>query len=160
MKGLISLGGGLPSSAYFPFERLDVKVPKPPHFSEEETKKSGILSTAGKHDFAEGKSIYGLSWSQCVLRGYRTERTDRYAYCVQLRASVWLSAATSFRYGAYRGKCFEFIFSYRLPARKDSSVSLKLYKNEFTLWRWALQPSKPINRMGIRYGRYYGFKYP
>ena len=58
--GLISLGGGLPSSTVFPFEHVEAKVPKPPHFSEEETRHSGTLTRAGKHDAAEGKSIYDL----------------------------------------------------------------------------------------------------
>lgn len=59
IQGLISLGGGLPSSQYFPLEHIDIKVPVPPHFSEQETKESGIVKRAGKHDIAEGKSIYG-----------------------------------------------------------------------------------------------------
>ncbi|MCJ1343872.1 Aromatic/aminoadipate aminotransferase 1, partial [Peltigera leucophlebia] len=57
--GLISLGGGLPSSQYFPLERIDIKVPNPPHFSETETREDGILKSAGKHDIAEGRSLYG-----------------------------------------------------------------------------------------------------
>jgi len=56
---MISLGGGLPSSEYFPFERIDLKVPKPPHFSEKETEETGMTVSAGKHDVAEGKSLYG-----------------------------------------------------------------------------------------------------
>jgi aromatic amino acid aminotransferase I / 2-aminoadipate transaminase len=58
---MISLGGGLPSSDYFPFEYIDVKVPKAPHFSEEETKESGVVLRAGKYDIREGKDIYDLS---------------------------------------------------------------------------------------------------
>ncbi|KAL9598926.1 MAG: hypothetical protein Q9219_004192 [cf. Caloplaca sp. 3 TL-2023] len=58
--GLISLGGGLPSSTVFPFEHIEVKVPQPPHFSEPETRESGVLVKAGKHDAAEGKSIYDI----------------------------------------------------------------------------------------------------
>ncbi len=58
---MISLGGGLPSSDYFPFEYIDVKVPKAPHFSEEETKESGVVMRAGKYDIKEGKDIYGES---------------------------------------------------------------------------------------------------
>ncbi|KAF9879802.1 aromatic amino acid aminotransferase [Colletotrichum karsti] len=48
--GLISLGGGLPSSAYFPFAELSVRVPTAPHFSEAETLSSGQLLTVGKYD--------------------------------------------------------------------------------------------------------------
>ena len=58
--GLISLGGGLPSPEYFPFERLSMIVPQPPNFSEKETKFSGKEYHIGKHDVAEGKSIYDL----------------------------------------------------------------------------------------------------
>ncbi|KAL8934376.1 MAG: hypothetical protein Q9216_005942 [Gyalolechia sp. 2 TL-2023] len=58
--GLISLGGGLPSSSVFPFEHLEMKVPKPPHFSEPETRDSGVTVRAGKHDVAEGQSIYDI----------------------------------------------------------------------------------------------------
>jgi aromatic amino acid aminotransferase I len=59
--GLISLGGGLPSSEYFPFEQLSIKVPAIGHFSEAETKDSGVIITAGKHDLAENKSNYDIS---------------------------------------------------------------------------------------------------
>ncbi|MCJ1267384.1 Aromatic/aminoadipate aminotransferase 1 [Lobaria immixta] len=58
--GIISLGAGLPSSEYFPFERIDVKVPHPPHFSEEGTREFGVVKSAGKHDIAEGTSLYDL----------------------------------------------------------------------------------------------------
>ncbi|KAI4090535.1 MAG: hypothetical protein LQ344_004676 [Seirophora lacunosa] len=58
--GLISLGGGLPSSSVFPYEHIEVKVPNPPHFEEAETKHSGLCVRAGKHDAAEGKSIYDI----------------------------------------------------------------------------------------------------
>ncbi|KAI4247783.1 MAG: hypothetical protein L6R40_001369 [Gallowayella cf. fulva] len=58
--GLISLGGGLPSSTVFPFEHLEFKVPQPPYFSEQDTKGTGTLVRAGKHDAAEGKSIYDI----------------------------------------------------------------------------------------------------
>ena len=58
--GIINLGSGLPSSGYFPFERIEVKVPQPPHFSELETKESGIITSVGKHDIEEGKSLYDI----------------------------------------------------------------------------------------------------
>jgi aromatic amino acid aminotransferase I / 2-aminoadipate transaminase len=61
--GLISLGGGLPSSEYFPFEHIGVKVPSAPHFSEQETLETGIIRIAGKHDIREGKSLYDLEVS-------------------------------------------------------------------------------------------------
>jgi aromatic amino acid aminotransferase I len=59
--GLISLGGGLPSSENFPFEELSIKVPQIGHFSEAEARESGVTITAGKHDLAEGKSIFDIS---------------------------------------------------------------------------------------------------
>lgn len=59
-QGLISLGGGLPSSEYFPFESIDIKVPLPGHFSEEETKESGMILHTGKHDYTEEKGLYGM----------------------------------------------------------------------------------------------------
>ncbi|TVY43480.1 Aromatic amino acid aminotransferase [Lachnellula occidentalis] len=59
--GIISLGGGLPCAENFPIEELTVKVPSPPHFSEQETKVSGVTLTAGKYDVAEGRSAYDLS---------------------------------------------------------------------------------------------------
>ncbi|TVY13197.1 Aromatic amino acid aminotransferase [Lachnellula arida] len=59
--GLISLGGGLPCAENFPMEELTIKVPSPPHFSEQETKVSGTVLTAGKYDVAEGRSAYDLS---------------------------------------------------------------------------------------------------
>ncbi|KAL8711918.1 MAG: hypothetical protein Q9225_007033 [Loekoesia sp. 1 TL-2023] len=82
--GLISLGGGLPSSTVFPFDHLDVKVPKPPYFSEPETRESGVLVRAGKHDVAEGKSIYdihiALNYGQATgsaqLLRFVTEHTE------------------------------------------------------------------------------------
>ena len=59
--GLISLGGGLPASEYFPFAELSFKVPKPPHFSEEETERLGETLRSGKHDLVEDKSIFDIS---------------------------------------------------------------------------------------------------
>ncbi|KAL8862787.1 MAG: hypothetical protein Q9178_000729 [Gyalolechia marmorata] len=82
--GLISLGGGLPSSTVFPFEHLEIKIPKPPNFSESETKESGSVVRAGKHDAAEGKSIYdihiafnyGQATGSAQLLRFVTEHTE------------------------------------------------------------------------------------
>lgn len=82
--GLISLGGGLPSSQYFPIEHVDVKFPKSPSFSEEETKVSGIVKSIGKYDIAEGKGIYdlhvGLNYGQATgsaqMLRFITEHTE------------------------------------------------------------------------------------
>jgi aromatic amino acid aminotransferase I len=59
IPGLISLGGGLPSPEYFPFEHLDIKVPTPPGFSPEATRESGTVLRAGKHDIQDGSSTFG-----------------------------------------------------------------------------------------------------
>jgi len=56
---MISLGGGLPSPEYFPFEHLDIKVPTPPGFSPEATRQSGTTLRAGKQDIKDGSSLYG-----------------------------------------------------------------------------------------------------
>ncbi|KAL9608191.1 MAG: hypothetical protein Q9167_006969 [Letrouitia subvulpina] len=87
--GLINLGGGLPSSQYFPFEHIAAKVPKPPDFSESATKDNGISVKAGKHDAAEGKSIYGsTSALDMGLRMFATRGdyilTEEYAFCSAL----------------------------------------------------------------------------
>ncbi|KAL9110282.1 MAG: hypothetical protein Q9227_005189 [Pyrenula ochraceoflavens] len=82
--GMISLGGGLPSSEYFPFENLSMKVPKPPYFSEADTRHSGEDYTIGKHDVASGKSIfdlhialnYGQSTGAAQLLRFVTEHTE------------------------------------------------------------------------------------
>ncbi|KAL2008574.1 hypothetical protein VTN00DRAFT_6768 [Thermoascus crustaceus] len=58
--GMISLGGGLPSSEYFPFDHIDIKVPEPPRFSEDEMRKYGKVARAGRHDIRDGTSEYDL----------------------------------------------------------------------------------------------------
>jgi aromatic amino acid aminotransferase I / 2-aminoadipate transaminase len=82
--GLITLGGGLPSCDYFPLERIDIKVPVAPDFSEQETLETGIVRTAGKHDIREGKSLfdlevclnYGQSTGSAQLLRFVTEHTE------------------------------------------------------------------------------------
>jgi aromatic amino acid aminotransferase I len=82
--GLISLGGGLPSSEYFPIERLDIKVPRVGNFSEAETRESGLTVSAGKHDIAEGKGAfdlhvalnYGQGVGSAQLLRFVTEHTE------------------------------------------------------------------------------------
>lgn len=69
--GLISLGGGLPSSEYFPFEELSITVPslaslspsQPNGHADTSTLKAGKneILTAGKHDLAEGVSLYDIA---------------------------------------------------------------------------------------------------
>ena len=60
---MISLGGGLPSSENFPFDTLSAKVPSPSRFSEAETRESGTIIQAGKHDLETGASIFDISTS-------------------------------------------------------------------------------------------------
>ncbi|OKL58059.1 hypothetical protein UA08_06677 [Talaromyces atroroseus] len=82
--GMISLGGGLPSSENFPFEELSMKVPKAPGFSEGEIRASGRTITAGKHDIREGKSLldlevalnYGQSVGFAQMVRFVTEHTE------------------------------------------------------------------------------------
>ncbi|OGM41475.1 putative L-kynurenine/alpha-aminoadipate aminotransferase [Aspergillus bombycis] len=63
--GLISLGGGLPSSEYFPFYDCTLRVPKPPHFSEKDalSPDSPTVQTVniGKYDVNNELSEYDLS---------------------------------------------------------------------------------------------------
>ncbi|KHN98506.1 Pyridoxal phosphate-dependent transferase, major domain protein [Metarhizium album ARSEF 1941] len=59
--GLISLGGGLPSSETFPFAELSMKVPVAPHFSERETLENGQTVTIGKYDVRDHDAVYDLS---------------------------------------------------------------------------------------------------
>jgi aromatic amino acid aminotransferase I len=59
--GIISLGGGLPSSAYFPFAEMTVTVPTVPGFTEQETMANGTKLVAGKNDLLTGKSIFDIS---------------------------------------------------------------------------------------------------
>lgn len=81
---MISLGGGLPSSEYFPFEHLDVKVPAVGKFTEAETKVSGEIMRIAKHDMKEGKSAwdlsvalnYGQSTGSAQLLRWVTEHTE------------------------------------------------------------------------------------
>jgi hypothetical protein len=58
---MISLGAGAPSSAYFPFEEIEVKVSNPPRFAGEVP--DSILHLA-KYDFQPRISDYGKSMVQ------------------------------------------------------------------------------------------------
>ncbi|KAL7272855.1 Aromatic/aminoadipate aminotransferase 1 [Rhizina undulata] len=82
--GMISLGGGLPSSDYFPFEHWESKVPAAGKFSQAETAEFGTLIHIGKHDVKEGKSAFdlaiGLNYGQgtgsAQLLRWITEHTE------------------------------------------------------------------------------------
>jgi aromatic amino acid aminotransferase I len=81
---LISLGGGLPSSEYFPFDELSIKVPDNGKFSPKDVHEHGKVLTAGKHDIAEGKSgydietafQYGLGYGAAQLLRWLVEHTE------------------------------------------------------------------------------------
>ncbi|KAI9166393.1 aromatic amino acid aminotransferase [Paramyrothecium foliicola] len=64
-KGLISLGSGLPSSDYFPYSEIALRVLSPPNASEEDpallSKETFQTAVAGKNDAREGISEYDLS---------------------------------------------------------------------------------------------------
>lgn len=83
--GLISLGGGLPSSEVFPFAELAMKVPTAPLFSEAETLASGQTVTIGKYDARDTDdgvydlSIalnYGQSTGSAQMMRFLTEHTE------------------------------------------------------------------------------------
>jgi len=82
--GLISLGGGLPTSEYFPFESIDFKVPVSPNFTEAQTQETGQTLHIGKHDYANDKSLYdihiafnyGQATGSAQLLRFITEHTE------------------------------------------------------------------------------------
>ncbi|KAF5667706.1 aromatic amino acid aminotransferase I [Fusarium denticulatum] len=64
--GLISLGGGLPSSEYFPISEIAMRIPTPPNLSEKQHILSSPASTEqiariGKYDTGNGTSDYDIS---------------------------------------------------------------------------------------------------
>ena len=87
--GLISLGGGLPSSEVFPFAELSMTVPTPPRFSEPELLDHGQTVRVGKYDARDGAgggaaaeydlSIalnYGQSNGSAQMTRFLTEHTE------------------------------------------------------------------------------------
>ncbi|KAB2577764.1 putative amino transferase protein [Lasiodiplodia theobromae] len=58
--GMISLGGGLPSSEYFPFDDLSFKTPGSGHFDDADSSAWDTV-TSGKNDMAAGKSNYDIA---------------------------------------------------------------------------------------------------
>lgn len=59
--GLISLGGGLPSSEYFPLAQLELKVPERGAYLETDVLEHGVTVTSGKHDIRLGSSEFDIS---------------------------------------------------------------------------------------------------
>ncbi|KAL2674014.1 hypothetical protein Neosp_012460 [[Neocosmospora] mangrovei] len=84
LPGMISLGGGLPSSEYFPWDELHFKVPPAGQFSEKDMHEHGILLKAGKHDQGTGESDfdiatafnYGQGHGSAQLLRWITEHTE------------------------------------------------------------------------------------
>ncbi|KAH7136550.1 pyridoxal phosphate-dependent transferase [Dactylonectria macrodidyma] len=82
--GLISLGGGLPSSEVFPIAELEFKVPVSPNFSEKDTADSGQVVKIGKYDVRDRDGTYDLSialnYGQATgspqMMRYLTEHTE------------------------------------------------------------------------------------
>lgn len=68
--GIISLGGGLPSSQTFPFASLDMKVPTPPGFSEEETAKTGRVVSIGKYDVRDRPVDDNVTYDLSIALNY------------------------------------------------------------------------------------------
>ena len=56
---MISLGGGLPSSTYFPFDHVGMRVPSKDNYTEELIAKNGTDLKIGKHDASTGNTTYG-----------------------------------------------------------------------------------------------------
>lgn len=69
--GLISLGGGLPSSEYFPFDEINVKVPKLNHCLQQQNGHfDRDIMHAGMHDMAEGKSAFDIATAAQYGQGH------------------------------------------------------------------------------------------
>ena len=76
---VISLGGGLPTSDYFPINEIDINIPMPPSFSSRSE-----THQIGKYDIRDGKSVYDLeiSLNYCQAMGspqllrFVTEHTE------------------------------------------------------------------------------------
>jgi aromatic amino acid aminotransferase I len=81
---MISLGGGLPSSEYFPFENIDVKAPFFSSSLEGGMRKTEETLSIGKNDVVEGKSAfdlgiamnYGQSTGAAQMVRWVTEHTE------------------------------------------------------------------------------------
>ncbi|KAK3615874.1 Aromatic/aminoadipate aminotransferase 1 [Elasticomyces elasticus] len=72
--GLISLGGGLPSSEYFPVEEVTFKVPV---LGTDNAQRHAVL-TAGKHDMASGTSDFDLATALQYGQGHGSAQLLRW----------------------------------------------------------------------------------
>ncbi|KAL1311647.1 hypothetical protein AAFC00_001757 [Neodothiora populina] len=78
--GLISLGGGLPSSEYFPFDELSFKTAQVGHYTEKEVHEDGVMVTAGKHDLAEDKGLFDIATAFNYGQGCGSAQLLRFIY--------------------------------------------------------------------------------
>lgn len=62
-----------------------MKIPAPPGFSEAETRASGTVVKAGKHDIREGTSLYGEALSS----------TGQRESLIDLQFQIWRSLSTT-----------------------------------------------------------------
>lgn len=100
---MLSLGGGLPSSDYFPFHQIDVKVPAIGKFTEQETAESGEIISIGKHDATEGKSPFGrLSHKFRGCMNQLAQNGDyRFGNSLELRAGHRICSIAQMDYRAH-----------------------------------------------------------
>ncbi|KAI1429954.1 aromatic amino acid aminotransferase-like protein [Xylaria sp. FL1777] len=59
--GMLSLGGGLPSSDNFPIESISLQVPHPPLFDKASTETPESVATIGKYDIRDKDGVFDLS---------------------------------------------------------------------------------------------------
>ncbi|KAI0911857.1 aromatic amino acid aminotransferase-like protein [Ustulina deusta] len=59
--GMLSLGGGLPSSDNFPIESISMQVPHPPLFDKSSTEAPESVATIGKYDIRDKDGVFDLS---------------------------------------------------------------------------------------------------
>ncbi|KAI1356275.1 aromatic amino acid aminotransferase-like protein [Xylaria sp. FL0043] len=59
--GMLSLGGGLPSSDNFPIESISMQVPQPPFFDKASTETTESTTTIGKYDIRDKDGVFDLS---------------------------------------------------------------------------------------------------
>ncbi|KAJ2990460.1 hypothetical protein NUW58_g2935 [Xylaria curta] len=82
--GMLSLGGGLPSSDNFPFESISMQVPHAPLFDKASTEAPESTITIGKHDVRDKDGVldlsialnYGQAVGSAQLLRWVTEHTE------------------------------------------------------------------------------------
>ncbi|KAI0515298.1 aromatic amino acid aminotransferase-like protein [Xylaria bambusicola] len=82
--GMLSLGGGLPSSDNFPIESISMHVPQAPLFDKASTETPESIATIGKHDIRDKDGVFdlavGLNYGQSIgsaqMLRWVTEHTE------------------------------------------------------------------------------------